>query len=384
MTVRLPIPRAWQDFESICHQLWKDIWSDPNAQKNGRSGQEQHGVDIYGCPIYDPGYAGVQCKDKDGRLGRTLSEAELFAECQEAQYFEPSLNSFTVATTAPRDASIQKSARELNAKGRYPFDVHVWSWDDIETEILCRPQLLNGFYSALGVEQQEPNIVRLAASAPREQLFAFFGRPQVTDTLPGSLRDRLVQVVYELSDNAFSHGRATRFELSFNGVTLEMCDDGAPFNPISELDPAKKSAVSHVGSYVFDSFQSTFERTIETNYRRLDTETTSLNCLSFKLTEPVHQYSEPEILDVSVDLRLAYGRNAARRLAQTIPVSPGVKELVLTVGAIRNVSAFVEFVNAMLSRLPAGMKLTVSLPRVDYIEGFDDWFHDARLSIQPR
>ncbi len=39
MDYRLPIPRNWQDFESICHQLWKEIWNDPNAQKNGRQGQ---------------------------------------------------------------------------------------------------------------------------------------------------------------------------------------------------------------------------------------------------------------------------------------------------------------------------------------------------------
>lgn len=45
-----PPPKNWQDFESLCHDLWKEIWKDPNAQKNGRSGQEQHGVDVFGQP----------------------------------------------------------------------------------------------------------------------------------------------------------------------------------------------------------------------------------------------------------------------------------------------------------------------------------------------
>lgn len=41
---QLPPPRHWQDFESLCRDLWAEIWEDPNAQLNGRSGQQQNGV----------------------------------------------------------------------------------------------------------------------------------------------------------------------------------------------------------------------------------------------------------------------------------------------------------------------------------------------------
>ena len=42
-------PENWQDFESLCKKLWGEIFSIPNKiKKNGRLGQEQAGVDVYG------------------------------------------------------------------------------------------------------------------------------------------------------------------------------------------------------------------------------------------------------------------------------------------------------------------------------------------------
>ena len=48
--LQLPPPAIWQDFEKLCHVLWREIWNDPATQKNGRSGQPQHGVDVFGQP----------------------------------------------------------------------------------------------------------------------------------------------------------------------------------------------------------------------------------------------------------------------------------------------------------------------------------------------
>src|SRR5690348_14943201 len=111
---RLPIPSNWQDFESLCHALWKDIWADPNAQKNGRLGQAQSGVDVFGVPHLTGSYAGVQCKDRDGRLGRQVGIAELRQEVLHAMSFTPRISCFSLATTAPRDAEIQEEARAIS------------------------------------------------------------------------------------------------------------------------------------------------------------------------------------------------------------------------------------------------------------------------------
>jgi hypothetical protein len=153
MDTRLPIPKNWQDFESICHRLWTEIWNDLNAQKNGRQGQAQHGVDIFGKPLYTSNYHGVQCKDKDNRLGSVLTETELVKECNKAIGFKPLLSTFTLATTSQRDEGIQEFYRTLNEDKEFSFDINVWSWDDIEAEIAYRPMILNHYYPNFGLPE---------------------------------------------------------------------------------------------------------------------------------------------------------------------------------------------------------------------------------------
>jgi len=46
--------------------------------------------------------AGVQCKDKDGRLGSALTVAELKEECKKAESFQPGLDEFILATRRRR------------------------------------------------------------------------------------------------------------------------------------------------------------------------------------------------------------------------------------------------------------------------------------------
>lgn len=139
-----PPPKHWQDFESLCHDLWKEIWKDPNAQKNGRSGQEQHGVDVFGCPNQGSEWVGVQCKGKDGNLGKFVSEKELTEEAEKAKNFDPTVSSWILATTAPRDAKIQETARKLskNKQKGIAFTVFVWSWDEIIDELVKHPSLV--------------------------------------------------------------------------------------------------------------------------------------------------------------------------------------------------------------------------------------------------
>jgi len=58
-------PENWQDFENLCKKLWGEIWDCAEIKKNGRSGQNQQGVDVYGIPKFDTEYYGIQCKGKD-------------------------------------------------------------------------------------------------------------------------------------------------------------------------------------------------------------------------------------------------------------------------------------------------------------------------------
>ncbi len=126
--LQLPPPANWQDFESLCRDLWIRIWGDENAQLHGRGGQSQDGVDIFGRPQGRGGeWAGVQCKLKD--QGGALEAAEIAAEAEKADGFNPRLAEYVVATTAKRDRVAQEAARELTE--RHGFRVSVFAWEDI-------------------------------------------------------------------------------------------------------------------------------------------------------------------------------------------------------------------------------------------------------------
>jgi len=128
-------------FESLCLDLWRDIWQD-SAQKNGRSGQPQAGIDVFGQHLGK--WIGVQCKQKDGLLRRRVTARELDEEVAAAKRFDPPLFGFILATTGPRDAAVQQRARALTEEHRKQglFTVEIWSWDDIWPELYRREPLL--------------------------------------------------------------------------------------------------------------------------------------------------------------------------------------------------------------------------------------------------
>lgn len=386
MKVRLPAPDNWQDFEQICQRLWKEIWCDANTQLNGRSGQPQSGVDVYGKPIYTEYWAGVQCKDKDAKLGSKLKASELSAECNKAKSFKPALKSFSLATTAARDKSIQEHARVLNSKKTYPFDIHVWSWDDIAAEILARPSILRSFYSGLPIyhELDGHQSTTIAISSPKDQFRAFFSRPAFHDVLGDRVKESISQVSYELSDNAFTHGKARHVNLTLSGNVFTIEDDGIEFNPLEQLDADKASARSHLGSLIFSAFQADYREEISIAYERINKDGTWKNKVSMSLSNEVHLLPSSEIIDLQVDLHEIFSRRASEQYAQSLVIPAGVKEVVLTVGKSPNGSGCFGFFLSMRERLPAHVKITVSHPRGDIIERFGHILADHDITFQAR
>jgi hypothetical protein len=121
--------------------LFKDIWCNSTAQKNGRRGQNQDGVDIYGQVL--DGWVGVQCKQKDGLLRKTVTISELEEEVKAAHSFKPELCQFILTTTGRRDAKVQERARTLTVDNQSSgsFSVEVWSWQEIWAEFCRRKEL---------------------------------------------------------------------------------------------------------------------------------------------------------------------------------------------------------------------------------------------------
>lgn len=126
-------PNNWQDFETLCKKLWGEIWNCPEIKKNGRAGQTQHGVDVYGIPFGEDNYYGIQCKGKDEYTNKQFSEDEIKDEIEKAKLFQPPLKKLYFATTAVKDTRIEEFVRKQNianiANGL--FEVHIFSWEDI-------------------------------------------------------------------------------------------------------------------------------------------------------------------------------------------------------------------------------------------------------------
>ena len=133
MKKQLRKPENWQDFESLCKILWGEIWNCPEIKKNGRTGQAQHGVDVYGTPQWETEYYGIQCKGKDDYTNSELKENEVDEEIEKAKKFKPKLKKFYFATTANKDAKIEEYIRlkDENSRKNGGFEIHLFSWEDI-------------------------------------------------------------------------------------------------------------------------------------------------------------------------------------------------------------------------------------------------------------
>lgn len=151
---QIPQPSNWQDFETLCCDLWRAIWKDPNAMKNGRSGQVQHGVDIYGRPEQGEKWAGVQCKGKDSYANKKLTETELLKEVEKAKTFRPSLSQWIIATSGQKDVAVEELARLLTDEHRKTelFSVHVWAWSDIVERLEDFPEVIDKHYPFLSTK----------------------------------------------------------------------------------------------------------------------------------------------------------------------------------------------------------------------------------------
>jgi len=127
-------PEYWRDFEDLCKILWGEIWNCPEIKKNGRMGQEQHGVDVYGVPSWEKSeYYGIQCKGKDEYTHAQLTKTEIDKEIEKAKLFKPSLKKFYFATTANKDTVIEEYIRTKDVESRNNdcFEIHLFNWEDI-------------------------------------------------------------------------------------------------------------------------------------------------------------------------------------------------------------------------------------------------------------
>lgn len=139
----IPPPKSWEEFEDITLSAAKLRWKSAEFFGNGRRGQRQDGVDVFGTTP-DGQSVGVQCKNTIGGL----EESVVTKEIRNAESFEPALSSLYVATTAPRDATLQESIRKVSAsrKTAGKFSVDLLFWEDIAGDLATDEQIFFKHY----------------------------------------------------------------------------------------------------------------------------------------------------------------------------------------------------------------------------------------------
>lgn len=146
--LQLRKPENWQDFERLCKVLWGEIWECPDTiKRNGRQGQAQKGVDVYGIKKGECVYRGIQCKGKDDYTNSQLTESEIDSEIAKALLFTPKLKSFYFATTANKDARIEEYIRKKNLESisKGGFEIDIFAWEDIVDLIEAHRNTYNWF-----------------------------------------------------------------------------------------------------------------------------------------------------------------------------------------------------------------------------------------------
>lgn len=146
----IPPPIIWQHFEDLCWDIFGSLLGISDTQKYGRQGQSQQGIDILNFQIQKGEWIGIQCKGKDQYPPKKFTKEELLTSVEKAKEFRPILSKFIIATTARRDANIQRLSAEIT-KQHYEkglFSVQVYSWDDIQDLFSKFPDIYNNYYSS--------------------------------------------------------------------------------------------------------------------------------------------------------------------------------------------------------------------------------------------
>lgn len=143
-----PRLKSDDEFEDLALDLCRLEWDDPYASdRNGRSGQSQDGVDIFGHPSDRHGAnCGAQCKLRTG--DKQPNESDIEAEVQQARKFTPPLKLLILITDAPRDVNTQKIVRRISEREQKAggFEVAMWFWDSICQRIAAHPSIIIKYF----------------------------------------------------------------------------------------------------------------------------------------------------------------------------------------------------------------------------------------------
>lgn len=208
LVVDIMPPAYWQDFERLTLDFAKNKWQDDYAERNGRQGQEQAGVDVYGYNHKQKEHTGIQCKKRAWKTkpgadapSNTLNTDEIDKEIILAKGFTPALERFIISTTAPRDSDLQEYVRKINQTSK-GFAVSLIFWEDYVDFLNDNPEFMYRYYENVlkyrNTYSPDEHYYRLLSMA--------FDRPAIRT--PFHLENRAIDFIEALSatQNAITTG----------------------------------------------------------------------------------------------------------------------------------------------------------------------------------
>lgn len=364
MAIQLAPPSNWQDFESLTLVLWKSIWNDFNAQKNGRQGQSQSGIDVFGQPQGTRIWEGIQCKGKQNFQHKIITPEELDREFKKAKKFRPRISSFIMATTAPRDVNIQEEARKKCSFKSLPSRISVWSWNDIEDELNFRDYLLPTLYPRMfnpstyrAGSLTNKGTIYLYRAQPIDQITSIFERPQFSHLFTPEFRIDLKNFIFEIALNAFEHGSATKVGIKIstnNSILIE--EDGSEFDTLSQIEVNNKSS-AHVGLLYISEFIKKYDKLLVCKYRRKGNN----NLIQINLIDQGKKLSQPISEYIFLADNDAIYPSKAIFLARSAIIPKGYDIIKLEISSVMfSGSSFYEFLRALIPRLTKDSKLQIT------------------------
>ena len=170
--IRYQPPIHWDDFERMVRDLFQEHLKIP-IDRLGRSGQKQHGIDLYGfirstedqkkilraLGLEESEISkalGVQCKCYEHDLSYEVIRKDHDAALHSS---ELKISAIIVATTVKRDAKLQ--AKLASKKHELPLLKRVLFWEDIQ-ELLNKYQTIAQFHYPPIIEQDRLDYVERA------------------------------------------------------------------------------------------------------------------------------------------------------------------------------------------------------------------------------
>lgn len=143
--MKIPVPQSPDEFEKICLDYIKSNYPNAHAERYGRQGQEQYGVDI----VDDKFSLLVQCKRYFVSASTTASKKakelidQIKNDYEKAVQFFSGFQSFIIMTSFDRDARIQDAIPKIGT------DISVIFWDTIEEYLCSHTDIMKKHYPQL-------------------------------------------------------------------------------------------------------------------------------------------------------------------------------------------------------------------------------------------